>query len=285
MNIRKVTNEFDEPKYIYTINDLHTHIKLGETLESVYLDFKTDIQISNNSPKKKQEMAEELALDICQFANTWGGVLLIGVKETLNHSSQMKVAQGITGVSTPNELVEFINDCVLPLIYPKDIKINQVWIKTSENKLVLAINISPLGLGIACVCAISPPYTSKFPYRTNYGKKYFHPIEVEKRMAINDRSIHIKLDELIRTTKEVTVFPNIMVEPIDRANKWDFAEINIFLKGISKNEFTLKIGGIDVNIPFGLVKDVWFTEHGKIGIILSTRLILSSDRKSIFMDI
>ncbi len=274
-------DNYIEPRYIKNSIDLAQSVQLGITTESIYMDFKLNIDLGSKSPKKKQELAEELALDICQFANTWGGVLLLGVKEAEDDIDGKKVAAEFSGVHNFEELSRFVNDSVLPLIYPREINIDLICLKTPKRTQVVAINVSPLSVGVSCVCTPSPPYSPKYPYRTHYGKRYLHPIEVEKRMSDSNRSIPIKLEDLCARTGEVTLYPKIEKETIDRPERWDYQETNILLKNISSYEFSLKISGIDVNIPYSLVRDVWFTEKKTIGILLSTRLIITSDRKNI----
>ncbi|MDO9087579.1 MAG: ATP-binding protein [Anaerolineaceae bacterium] len=272
-----------EPKYIRNSSDLKNNIQLGITTESIFMDFKLNIDIS--SPSKKKSAAEEFALDICQFANTWGGVLLFGVDETKSAATGKKVAQDFPGITNFEELSQFINDSVLPLIFPKEVKVELMCLESPSNTQLMAINVLPLALGISCVYNISPPYSQKFPYRTPYGKKYFHPLEVEKRMSTSNRSVPIKLEDLCRHTREVTLYPKIEKEPIDKPEKWDVLETVIVLNNVSSYEFSLKISGIVINIPFSLVRDVWLTENERIGILLNTRLIIASDRKRINLDL
>jgi predicted HTH transcriptional regulator len=159
---------FVKPKYIRSFLDLERHVQLGVTTESIYMDFKLDIGLSSlSTQKKKQEVAEELALDICQFANAWGGIMLIGVKEADSVIGGKKVAEEFIGVSNFEDVSRFVSDSVLLRIHPKDIKIDLVSIETPTNVHIVAINISPLAVGVSCVYNPSSPFSPKYPYRTH----------------------------------------------------------------------------------------------------------------------
>lgn len=268
------------PKFIKDSLDLEKYIHLGVTTESIYIDFKRSINFSSS---KKQELAKELALDICQFLNTWGGVLLIGIQEDRNSSGQ-KVAKNFIDTNCFDELSQFINDSVLTLIYPKGIDIELVSVRTPSNENIIALNLSPTA-NLAYVCDNFPPYSPQYPYRTHYGKKYFHPLEIEQMMSSLGRSVPIKLENLRRTSNQVTLYPKVKKETLDNNTKWDSQDVTVVLTDISNYEFTLKVGGISINIPFSLVKDIWLTENATIGIILNAQLSISSNRKNINLEV
>lgn len=269
------------PRYIRNYHELTSYIKPNFTEESITLDFKQEINFSIVKEKKKKDPAEELALDICQFANSWGGVLLIGISEIEDQERKRKIANQFIGVSEYEKTSRFINNSVLPLIHPKDINIDLVCIETPENIQLISMNIFPLIRGVACVCSQSPPYSSKYPYRTHYGKRYLHPLEVQKRMSDTHRIIPIKLQELMDSTHDVELYPTILKDPIDKSSRVDSKFPNIILKEVLNSEYRLNINGVDINIPFSLTRDVWMTEKNRIGIILHVGLSISPDRKSI----
>lgn len=274
-------------KYISSFTDFNRLVVIGSTTESIDLDFKLELEIENISKKDKPKKAEELASDICQFANSFGGVLIIGIEERKDELSGKKVAASIPGIDNSEEISRFINDSVLPLIHPKNISIDLVCFnaKTNNHNQIVAINVLPIVVGVACVCSEAPPYSAKYPYRTHYGKRYLHPTEVEKRMADSYRIIPIKLEEIACSTRNVSLYPSLSKEPLDKVNRIDSKEDNIVLMEILKYEYKLNINGIDMNIPFSLTKDVWMTEKQTIGILLTTRLIISPDRKEIYFNL
>ena len=271
----------DRSKYISTMADLERLVLMGVTTESTDIDFKLELKVEGLNQKEKRKKSVELASDICQFANSFGGVLLVGIEEAEQGKNGKKVAVSIPGVDNFEEVSRFINDSVLPLIHPKNLNIGLTCIGTENSNQVVAVNIRPLAVGVACVCDPILPYSSIYPYRTHYGKSYLHPTEVEKRMADSYRLIPIKLEELSSSTRDVKIYPSLIKEPLDQLSRIDSKEENILLVGISKYEYCLNINGVDINIPFSLTKDVWITEKNKIGILLSISLIITSDRKEL----
>ncbi len=263
--------------FIKSKRELGSLVKLGETVESIAIEFKRELDLT------KRNSAEETALDICQFSNANGGVILIGVEEKSIPDTQKKVAYNYINVNYET-ISQFINDKVLPLIHPKSIQLDIISIEIEEKKNIVAINIAPLARGLACVALNTPPYAGKYPYRTHYGKKYFNPLEVEKLMSNSNRYIPIKLQEVFSTNREVTVYPSIIKEEAKKNLSWDTKDFTVIIKNVSGSEFTLNIAGIDINIPYSLTKDVWTTEDEKIGILLAVKLIISSDRRNIYFD-
>jgi hypothetical protein len=257
---------------INNLCELNNRIRLGETEESLTLEFKREIDVA------KDRNSEEIALDICQFLNTKGGVILVGAKEELMNGK--KVITQYLNIDS-ERVLRFLNDTVITLINPKNITVRPVVIGVNSFTTILAINISPLINGVSCVCKMQPPYSQKYPYRTHYGKKYFTPIEVEQLMSNQFRYISIKLEQLIDKTREVVIYPSITKEEIANASSWDVRDDNILVKSIGQSEYRLNICGIDINVPFSLTNDVWETEDGKIGVYLKISLVVDKQRKKI----
>lgn len=260
---------------IRTLGELNSNVTINKTTESLSLEFKKTINIGGRN------VDEEVALDICQFANSRGGVILLGVEEKMFEGK--KVAGGY--LDTDFELISrFINDKVVPLINPRSVSIDLFSISINENLRIVSINIQPLASGLACVCKNYPPFQQKFPYRTNYGKKYFNPTEVEIKMSDKNRHIEIKISKYLLISSEVKLYPSVKKEDIENNASWDIRDDNTFISSLGESEYTLKISGVAVNIPFSLTRDVWITEHNKIGILLDVQLTIDKSRKNILFD-
>ncbi len=254
---------------------LNENVTLGFTEENGQLDFKREINTKSDG--------SEIALDICQFLNSMGGVILVGVEEKIGQHNK-KVATSFIDTNY-EEVARFINDKVLNQIHPKGIKLNLSSIAVNSSVSILAVNIYPIAEGIACVSNNQPPFAMKFPYRTHYGKKYYSPPEASKHMSNSNRSIFIKLVELAEKHNEVRIYPDLSKENASSDLTWESTDNNVVLKNIGDYEYTINTCGIDVNIPFSLTKDVWITEKSEIGILLGMELIVSSDRKEIFFNL
>ena len=256
-------------------------MSFGKTVESIVLDFKREIDLSNSKGKSKN--SEEFALDICQFSNTWGGVLLIGVVEKYCEAKKAKVAHSIKNVDNYEEISCFINDKVIPVIHPPPLDITIVPIDIND-KTIVAINIPPIERSLSCTYSLLPPFQSKFPYRTHHGKKYFRPADVEKIISMNHKHLVLRLNELTSVTREVTLYPNLIKEEINK-NTWDNQGESVIIEKVANSEYTLNIASLRINIPYSFTNDVWLTESGKIGIFLNIKICQSSDRRELRFDI
>lgn len=258
--------------HISNAKDLFSYITIGITEENLFLDFKREIDLS-----KKQNLSEELACDICQFINTDGGCLLIGIEERKN-TSGVKVAHKLSPVTNYNEICQFINDSVLELIFPKKQLFEVIPINYRKNDIVISINISPTQSSLYCVKHKNSNKYFQFPYRTNYGKKYFNFDELELRMHSSNREKYIKIQNIWKDSKEVKLLTPIVKKTIKKEKLWDHRDYSVFIGGIFENEIELLINDRSINIPYGLITDVWNTEDNKIGLILSAKIIDPEDR-------
>ena len=261
-------------KYIKSNEDLNKIIYLGETEESLYLDFKRTLN------KEKSNSAEECALDIAQFANSYGGVIVFGVIEQFLESRKKKVATEYVDVDY-EDISKYINNKVRKLLYPESIDIDVLSVLTNCGSSLVVVNVYPLLSGLACVGRKVEPYIMKYPYRTNYGKKYFNPHEVEKYISSGNRMIYVRLDEFEVRGKLIELYPDLIIESIDSNLKWDIKDPNVSIIDYNLTELTLAVGGVKINVPTGLVKEVWNTTKNSIGMILDMELVLMSDRKNV----
>lgn len=265
--------------YLYTKKDVSEHIVLNSSHENIFLEFKKEINFENK--KSRGDLAEEFACDICQFANSFGGVILIGVVESEGTVSGLSVATGFFSVGNSRDIKTFINDKVRNYYYPTSIRYDIVTIKMSHENNLMAINIYPLSDTLAGVSSPASPEYIKYPFRTALGKKYMRPYEIEERMYNRNRSIFLRLSNIWKKEKVVQVLSPVIKEAKSPTTLWDNRDLNIFISDILEYEFQLKINDQTINIPYGLLREVWNTFDDKIGIIIDAQIIISSDRKSI----
>lgn len=262
--------------FIRSFLELESIITLGETTESLILEFKREVNY------KKENIYEEIALDICQFANSLGGVIIFGLEEKVNESGK-RVASTYVNFDF-DCFSKFLNDKILPIIYPKDIRLSIFSVDIRSGVCIAALNILPLAMGLACVSSSGPPYYQRYPYRTHYGKKYYSPLEVERVISNPYRYMYIRLNEFITAVREVVLYPSIKKEEPSRKLSWDTKELTVLITDIGESEYTLSVAGLAVNIPYGITRDVWMTENKKIGLLISASLVISSDRKNVYFD-
>lgn len=238
-----------------TAQDFESLIHLGETSESIHWDY-----MQSFNPKK----AEDLAIDLATFANTFGGTLLIGVAEKSDGAK--KVASGFVPGINVEEIRKTVHTHICEIISPK-IDVQVVPIEVSGN-LVVAINVEP-SVNLVGVCLDKDRRSFSFPYRTEFGNRFMTFEEVENRMADNKtRAMYLKLKKYIPSGGKVNVYP----APIaNNKIEWRFEWIHN-----SENEIRLDQNGYrSIDIPISFIEEVW-NGRGGICIKLNSRLFCAS---------
>lgn len=238
-----------------TAQDFESLIHLGETSESIHWDYKQSF-----NPKK----AEDLAIDLAAFANTFGGTLLIGVAEKTDGAK--KVASGFVPGINVEEIRKTVHTHISEIISPK-IDVQVVPIEVSGN-LVVAINVEP-SINLVGVCLDRDRRQYSFPYRTEFGNRFLTLEEVEERMADNKtRAMYLKLKKYIPSGGKVNVYP----APIaNNKIEWRFEWIHN-----SENEIRLDQNGYrSIDIPISFIEEVW-NGRGGICLKLNERLYCGS---------
>ena len=238
-----------------TAQDFESLIHLGETSESIHWDYKQSF-----NPKK----AEDLAIDLAAFANTFGGTLLIGVAEKSDGAE--KVASGFVPGINVEEIRKTVHTHISEIISPK-IDVQVVPIDVSGN-LIVAINVEP-SVNLVGVCLDKDRRSFSFPYRTEFGNRFMTFEEVENRMADNKtRAMYLKLKKYIPSGGKVNVYP----APIaNNKIEWRFEWIHN-----SENEIRLDQNGYrSIDIPISFIEEVW-NGRGGICLKLNERLYCGS---------
>ena len=238
-----------------TAQDFESLVHLGETSESIHWDYKQSF-----NPKK----AEDLAIDLAAFANTFGGTLLIGVAE--KNDGAKKVASGFVPDINVEEIRKTVHTHISEIISPK-IDVQVVPIDVSGN-LIVAINVEP-SVNLVGVCLDKDRRSFNFPYRTEFGNQFMTFEEVEKRMVDNKtRAMYLKLKKYIPSGGKVNVYP----APIaNNKIEWRFEWIHN-----SENEIRLDQNGYrSIDIPISFIEEVW-NGRGGICLKLNERLYCGS---------
>ena len=217
--------------------DFESLIHLGETSESIHWDYKQSF-----NPKK----AEDIAIDLAAFANTFGGTLLIGVAE--KNDGAKKVASGFVPGINVEEIRKTVHTHISEIISPK-IDVQVVPIEVSGN-LVVAINVEP-SINLVGVRLDKDRRSFSFPYRTEYGNQYMIFEEIEKRMVDNKtRAMYLKLKKYIPERSKISIYPT----PLGNAQtEWAYEWIDE-----SENEFKLICNDVmSIRLPISAVDEIW----------------------------
>lgn len=249
---------------IITLKDFDNRIQFGKTKESIHLDFKAMLN---------SDALEDVAIDIAAFANTYGGVLLIGVSEKTE--SGVTFAKGIVPNIEFEPIRQKLNGSVRNLIRPI-VHFETVMIETSIG-VVVAVNVEPsvnlVGVNLKgeqnCFC---------FPYRTEFGNRYFEFGEVERRMSeTQNRANYLKMVKnapVAGCTYEVDLYP------IPKGGENVTWYVSVSEK--SDHEFILQRNhGRQVQLPYSFIEEIWrpstMTAEKKFAIRLKERLVTTED--------
>ena len=122
--------------------DLQVIIGNSDYAESEYIDYKEALSFlvksrSGEDAKRKEQEKEHFRDDVCAFANSYGGYIVIGIKDNGN------VATEIVGVELPGTSESYMNsikDC-LAKIQPKipNYQIKQIKLKTGRYVFIIYI--------------------------------------------------------------------------------------------------------------------------------------------------
>ena len=254
------------PTFIRSSSDFASAIKIGHTTESLVLDFK---ETSNPRDPKWQK---ETCRDIAQFANTWGGCLLIGVAEATAPHTRLKVAGSVRAVPNPEQLRGQIEQAIQNHLVPSTISHDITPVDVDEG-IVLAVNVEA-----------SRPFvyvwdresgTIQCVRRTSHGKAFMNPDEMERHLLNGSRAMRLTLEEVVGMAKSReldiagglrsrTGTPWPQKEP-PRLGVLGDIWFEVVVNSSSSNK-------MDVWVPYAVVKAVWPTSSGGIGLLLGAKI-------------
>lgn len=157
----------------------------------------------------KEEMVrdQDLIKHVCAFANTRGGHIIFGIKESGKGGHPVK----INGLDTSDLNKERLEQVILSNIIPRlDIKIKSINMSNSE-KTILVVQI---------------PDSYQKPHQSNHSKKFYKRFQFEsaemteneisdryRRRFSNYEQVNQYINEALVSSKEDTITLNILVIP------------------------------------------------------------------------
>jgi len=234
------------------------------TPESIYWDYKARYSFENK---------EEFAKDICAFANTFGGSILIGVLENKNVAN-LKVASGLLSVQDAERIKSDIYNGVLPLIAPSPSVFVDVF--SIEAQTIISVNIDPLVNSIACVKKIDRVHFFCYPYRSDFGKQYYTPLEVEKIMSSSSyRAAEIFFRENVNEQTDILLISPVFQKPQNGNMFLINLEAVFHMEHLYDWGFDLKYRNMRCNVPFSAIKRIWKNLSEKIELELELFIVVS----------
>jgi hypothetical protein len=268
------------PSYlpIRTSSDLANRVQLGATTESVTLEFKRDLDRWRSPNSAEREKGQkEFCRDLSQFANSFGGSLLLGIDES--EADGVPTAQQITGVDDFNSHRAWMEQAATNYLNPSTLRffIDQI---STEQGLVIAVNVPPSERLVTVWDRNSG--TIECLRRGNHGKIRMSPDELEASIMNTRRTAMLSLQRVSEGARDrrvdldsgVWIYRPIPGRiPLQRASAG-----NVQLTAMNEHDFELHVTVEDLGtrilrIPYGLVRETWLTVDQRIGLLLNVRVV------------
>jgi hypothetical protein len=194
----------DWTKVPRTEAQLRAQIQIDVTHEDIRLDFKSLLSPNLNN-------SDELALDVASFANTFGGILVFGVREAAN-ANGFKVAKAITGVENAEDVKKAVAALSSAWLHPDPLPTCHFIPLAGSAQTVVVVEILPTP-ELIFVWGSSQRNVMKFVGRNDYGKFYLTVDEVHNRMNTSSRRAYLRLHEMVRpasSSDKIRIFSPVL---------------------------------------------------------------------------
>jgi hypothetical protein len=251
----------------------HKVVTLGVTSENRLLDFK-------GRYGRTPDQAVEVARDVAQFANTEGGTLLVGVGERLD--AGRRVADQIVPVADLDDEKRWVEQAVRNYLSPATFSRAMHEIAL-PNGNILAINIPP-SLHLVALWTRNGKHGIEYLFRTDHGKQWFNPDEVERHIMNGSRAMQIKLERLVAELStpsqgalEVELVPRAEMFGGYVGNRATYSVQRplVRLAKRTEDEIELSVGNVHVRLPQGLVAEAWRTSDRKLGLYVKVAILVT----------
>ncbi len=123
-------------------------------------------------------------------------------------------------------------------------------------------------------------HTSEFLRRTNHGKAYMNPDEMERHLMNGSRAAYLKVQDVVARSDAngANVTDGFWIQhgserpertSSTRPIEIDVADEDVLVLAVHTNDNTLS-----VQVPYGLVEEIWRGSDGKVNLLLKRRLVL-----------
>lgn len=275
--------------FIESAADFDRLVRLGETPESRYLEFKRDLdRWAAQDAQVRREGQKEFCRDVSQFANAWGGCLLIGVDE--GRVGPSRVAMAVRGVDDFDGRRVWMEQAIANFLVPDSFRvpINRVIL---GGHTIVAVNVDPSERLVTLWD--TQLQTTECVRRTNHGREHLHPDEMELFAMNTRRAAQIMFRRVIDETPanggvwQVELTSGIWTDshrPMGDPQLYQrvpaeitlgpHGEHHFELRARPSNEALARLSTPTVRIPYGLLREAWTTTDGKIGLFLHVRVVL-----------
>lgn len=269
-------------------------VVFGKTPEGRFLEFKEEYrwQKRTDNHADRAAQAEELCRDIAQFANRDGGTLLVGVGEDASADGR-KVADGLHSVENVDGFKQWAEHAIRNRLVPSTFTHVIDTIVLGGGEVVVAINVAP-SIHLVALRHDDPKRGIEYLYRTDHGKAWMNPDEVERHLMNSSRATQIAVNDVLDEVSKLRGdhFPVDLTPPMkpwvrlgSGGSALQSGPGEVFLRrpGCTNRvvDLNVNVGGVPVSIkvPHGLISDVWAANDGRVGLCLKVEIVVRGERE------
>lgn len=274
---------------IQTDEDLARSVHPGVTTESLFLDFKKALD-------QGPDWQAEVARDVAQFANARAGCLLLGVRERKDLRN-IKIAEEFVGVLDPDRCRESIEQAIHRSLVPSDLSRTIAFVHpaTEPQTTLVAVNVFP-SRRLVWVSPCSDGNRLDVVTRTNHGKAYMRPGEIEMQWANSLRSAQIAFGEALDVIAAARPNMAIDVEIVGGVARVSRHGVTLLPSTVTPSlgnrrdaySFDVRIPiGDDIatlKVPFEMLSSAWVDGDSVLHILLRVPLVWDVSSKVLRFD-
>lgn len=267
-------------------------VQVGHTEESRFLDFKAMYPLRKKGEGKESlpDQAEELCRDVAQFANRDGGTLLVGVGE--KDTTGRTVAGDVHGIADVEAFKKWAEQAIRKHLAPSTFSRSLDTVVLPEGNVV-AVNVRP-SLHLVALWHKDGKKGIEYVYRTDHGKEWMNPDEVERHLMNSSRATQIALNDVLDDVSKVRGdhFPVDLTPPMrpwvtlgSGGSALYSGPGEVFLRrpGCTNRvvELSVNVAGtpVSIKVPHGLIGDVWAANDGRVGLCLKVAIVVRGERE------
>lgn len=253
------------------------------TPEDVHLDFKL---WDADGAKRNQR---EFARDVAQFANTWGGTLVLGVHAPEDPRTKRDTGKVVVPIQDQRQAADWITKALSNYLYPAAQQPRAIFMQPWSVGSVAVLNVEPSDTMVAVWRQSEQSDGIENLYRTDVGKAWFSPEEAAMRMSNwSARAARIKMVQIIEDQRaqgsahpgRVTLSPPLASRVFAPPAGWRYedAKATADVADLSEDEFQVEIrdgsGKVvhRLDVPYHYVDFAWKKRGGGLALELRIRI-------------
>lgn len=211
--------------------------------------------------------------------------MLVGVSERVT-ADGLRVADGSKGVDSVDGFKEWAEQAIRNHLAPATFSRFMDPIVLAEGKVIVAINVPP-SLHLVALWHQDRSRGIEYLYRTDHGKQWMNPDEIERHLMNGSRAVAIALNDVLEevlrpgeNSAPVELTPPL--EPLTIGRSFVRGMVTLHRPGCSNRviELRVELAGTlaSVYVSHGLIIEVWPAGNGRVGLCLKVAVVARGER-------